>query len=423
MRVLLFRWLCDTGGVATAMQVLGRELQRRGIDCEYWFCYPSSRVAEFEAIGMTTIAPLGHLAPRLARREFDIVHLQNSDPCGELVAELARPARVVVTSHGALSQVWNSNTCFAYTAVSAVMAQVSQPYTDVEIEVIHNAIELDRFSPPDQRTSGPPIIAFAGRTSAPEKDFPRFIRIARHLIPRGARIWVADPHGKTWDDVLGSAADRIPIEQWRRVPYNEMPVFYRAVAASGGAVLMTSRSEGFGYTAIEAAASGAISIVPDLLGLREAVIDGCNGTLFDSTADDATVAELVWRTMASQPEPAACARAAARFAPARLIDAYLDIYTRGTQRLVSNRPAIQNIPGMDELLAHLRRQPRWRAAEEILSAASLAVRGYPVLALKALRFAWRSEPRQFVRIGLLRQILGASWSSVRRPYRSGCRQA
>jgi hypothetical protein len=126
--------------------------------------------------------------------------------------------------------------------------------------------------------------------------------------------------------------------------------------------------------------------------------------------------------MMSQPSPETCAEAAARFAPARLVDAYLDTYTRKTQRLVSSRPAVLDLPGMDALLSHLSWQPGWRAQEEICSAASLALRGYPVLALKALRLAWRSEAKQFMRLRLLRKIVDTSWASARCLKSSGRRQ-
>jgi hypothetical protein len=55
MRVLLFRMLCDTGGVSSSMLLLGRGLARRGIECEYWFCQPSSRLPEFTATGRATV--------------------------------------------------------------------------------------------------------------------------------------------------------------------------------------------------------------------------------------------------------------------------------------------------------------------------------------------------------------------------------
>lgn len=417
MRVLLFRWLCDSGGVSTSMLLLGRELERRGVACEYWFCKPSSRVAEFEAAGPTTVAPLGYLAPRLGRGDFDVVQMSSSDPGARLVAHMARPARVVVTNRGALAEGWNARTCFAYTAVSAAMARASQPGTDLEVEVIRNAVDLDRFAPPAARRGGVPIVAFVGRTTAPEKDFPRFTRIARHLVERGARVWIADPHGANWADFHGLPVARFDAERWGPVPFEEMPAFYRAVAESGGTLLMTSRSEGFGNAAVEAAASGAMTVAPDLLGLQESVIDGVTGVHFDPAADDASVAELAFARMQQQPAPERCAAAAARFSPAALADAYIALYRRPAQRLAREPAASIEVPGMTTLREHLLRQRAWRADASLSAALSLAARGYPALAVTAIGQALDAAPGRLLRVRGLQQFLGAAAWIARRPDR------
>src|SRR5687768_11206101 len=104
MRVLLFRLLCDTGGISTSMQLLGQQLQRRGAHCEYWFCRPSNRLQEFMDTGRATLAPISGLARRLDRGEFDVIHMTATDPAAPLVARMAAgKARVIVTARGALS--------------------------------------------------------------------------------------------------------------------------------------------------------------------------------------------------------------------------------------------------------------------------------------------------------------------------------
>src|SRR5690349_16636266 len=101
MRVLLFRSLCDTGGVSSSMLLLGRQLRARGVESEYWFCRSSNRFAEFQETGTATLGPVSQLAPRLERGDFDVVHMTATDPATEVVARLAGKARIVVTSRGA----------------------------------------------------------------------------------------------------------------------------------------------------------------------------------------------------------------------------------------------------------------------------------------------------------------------------------
>src|SRR4051812_23020250 len=369
MRVLLFRMLCDTGGVSSSMLLLGRGLERRGIDCEYWFCQPSSRLPEFTATGRATVGSLPALAQRLERGDFDVVQMTASDPAALVVARLAARARVIVTARGALSDIWHRNNCFAYTAISRGMAELNQASTELEIEVVHNAIDVEAYAPPAEHTAGAPIVAFVGRTTAVEKDFPRFTRIARRLIERGARVWIADPHAGRWEQFDGLPVERIATERWELVPHEQMAELYRAVAASNGVVLMTSRSEGFGNVAPEAAACGARVAAPNVMGLREAIVPGVTGMLYPAGASDDEVAELLQAWLDAPHDVAQCSENAKReFSPSVMLDGYAAIWNRDRQKVRDETRAATSTsinadePGMPVLLDHLARQRRWRAS-------------------------------------------------------------
>lgn len=408
MRVLLFRMLCDTGGVSSSMLLLGREMALRGIDCEYWFCKPSIRWTEFLETGRATLAPVSKLADRLQRGDFDVVHMTASDPAAEVVASMAGPARVVVTARGALSDIWNRSNCFAYSAISHGMAQVNQPYTDVEIEVVRNAIDLARFSPPNPKvaSTGAPIIAFAGRTTSHEKDFPRFTRIARRLVDSGARVWIADPHHASWERFDGQPVERFTPERWEPVRHQDIPDFYRAVTMSGGVVLMTSHTEGFGNVAPEAAACGARVAAPDVMGLREAIIDGQTGRLFPANASDDDVADRLRTWMAEPHDAQACADTTrAAFKPSVTMDGYQHIYERQEQRPRRDAAPEPEYAERAHLLDHLHRQRGWRAQFARTAALDLAGAGHSRLALDALGVAFRAAPRDFLGKGGARDLL------------------
>jgi len=420
MRVLLFRMLCDTGGVSSSMLLLGRGLARRGIDCEYWFCQPSARLPEFTATGRATVGSLPALAARLERGDFDVVQMTASDPAALVVSRLAGSARVIVTARGALSDVWHRDNCFAYTAISRGMAELNQPFTELEIEVVHNAIDVEAWAPPAaQDAAGGPIVAFVGRTTAVEKDFPRFTRIARRLIGRGARVWIADPHAGTWEQFDGLPVERFAAERWEPVPHESIADFYRAVAASNGVVLMTSRSEGFGNVAVEAAACGARVAAPDVMGLREAVTDGETGMLYPAGASDDEVADRIARWLESPHDVSRCADAARRaFSADTMVERYAAIYERAQQRLHAGavggvRPHQSDVPGMAHLVEHLGRQRRWRATVSRQAAAELARAGRRREALQVLADGFRAVPTQLLSATALRQLAHAGAGLVR----------
>jgi len=423
MRVLLFRMLCDTGGVSSSMLLLGRGLARRGIDCEYWFCQPSSRLPEFTATGRATVGSFRALARRLERGDFDVVQMTASDPAALVVSRIAGRARVIVTARGALSDIWHRENCFAYTAISRGTAELNQPFTELEIEVVRNAIDVEAYAPPAEHdAAGAPIVAFVGRTTAVEKDFPRFTRIARRLIDRGARVRIADPHAGRWEQFDGLPVERFAAERWEPVAHEGIADFYRAVAASNGVVVMTSRSEGFGNVAVEAAACGARVAAPDVMGLREAVIDGETGMLYPAAASDDEVAERVARWLQSPHDMARCAEVAKRtFSADEMVERYAAIYERAEQRLHdgaarTSRVHDSDARGMEVLVEHLGRQRRWRATVARQAAAELARDGRRREALRVLADGFRAVPTQLLSATALRQLAHAG-AGLMRPAR------
>src|SRR5207248_3694108 len=80
-------------------------------------------------------------------------------------------------------------------------------------------------------------------------------------------------------------------------PAGGMPEFYRQLAVQRGALVLTSRHEGWGLAATEAAASGVPTAGPDVVGLRRAIIPGVTGALFPADASDDEVAECAWELL------------------------------------------------------------------------------------------------------------------------------
>ena len=97
MRVLFFRGLCDTGGVSSWMLSLERELRTRGVQCSYFFCEGSSRLADFERIAPTTVAPIEALIDRVATDAYDVLHIVSADPLAEILSLVPVGPKIVAT--------------------------------------------------------------------------------------------------------------------------------------------------------------------------------------------------------------------------------------------------------------------------------------------------------------------------------------
>ena len=419
MKVLLLKHSGGTGGIMSWLLVHADGLRRLGADCDFWFCFGGPRFKEFERRG-AKLGTVTQLVRELERGAYDVVHIINDDPLGDVIPLLRPTPKLIVTSQGRLAE-WKSSDCFAYTAVSRGTATLNQCLTDLEVEVIANAVDCEKFAPPQAAFSGRPIIAWAGRTTDPQKDFPRFTRIAALLADGGFRFWVADAHGASWDSFRANPSCReAPIERWERVPHQDMPQFYRDIAASGGVLLVTSRLEGLSMVVIEAGACGAGTIAPAVTGLEECVVPGASGLLFKPDASDAEVAEMVLQRLAQgtvQSRIDSCAQAIRHeFSGESMTRKYLDIYQRTQQRLFRGRCSPWNVDesGMSDLLVRFN-PSRWRRANSLRNMARQLAIEKKQVALRALYRSARIRPRSCARPGILAHFLKtAALIAVRR---------
>jgi glycosyltransferase involved in cell wall biosynthesis len=387
----------------------GLELRRRGVQCDYWFCQRGDRSADFENLS-ARYGEAKELIRDLESGTYDLVHIVNDDPLRDLLCEVRPQPRVVVTSHSNLAK-WSSAQCTAYTAVSRGLADANQPLTDLEIEIVRNAVDCARFTPPKTSDGGRPIIAWAGRTSDPQKDFARFTRIAAALPEENFRFWVADAHGGSWKTLpSGNAHTLVAIERWEKISYADMPDFYRQVAAGGGILLLTSRYEGLGMVVLEAAACGLATVGINVGGIHECIQPGKTGVLFPPEMRDTDVARLLADWIAqghSEQRIRDCAEFVHQeFSPAKMASKYLEIYGRRGPRLRTDRNLCcdEKTPGMNELLAKYAASPARRANTLRAFARQLASENKPV-SRRALLRSVQLDPGACVRPEIMMNVL------------------
>jgi len=423
MRVLIFKRRCGAGGIQSWVCSLTRQLRALGVVCDLWFFEEGTRARDFKAMEGVRWGPPSELVQALARREYDVVHVANNEPFRDLL-ECVRPLpRVVASAHGELGDPWRYPACVAYTAVSRGVAAMNQPLVDLDIDIVPNGVDVDRFVPPSSPAPGAPIVAWVGRTAVFRlKDFPRFVRIASLLSGRGLRFWVADESNNSPKDYPELGCDRVAIERWERMPYDEMPSFYREVAASGGVLLLTSRSEGWGMVATEVAACGGGALGPDIDGLRDAIVPGVTGALYPPAAPDETVAEEVLRWVESRRGNsnvmATCAEAARReFSAENMARRYLAIYTRTEprRRNVPLPPWDASDPRVALLLEHAATRPWARPLALREGIRELARNGPLTATWRALRRSLRLEPTFYLKPDGVRFLANLGATALLRP--------
>jgi glycosyltransferase involved in cell wall biosynthesis len=212
----------------------------------------------------------------------------------------------------------------AITAVSAFVADDLRRRCGIEkIEVIHNWVDTDRFcpAPEKQRDNGLFRLLFVGKPSR-LKGWDLLAPLMRKL---GSGFELQVTVDAETCRKAGCPDNMHPIG---RLSEEELVHAYRCCDA----VLVPSRSEGFGYVVLEAMACGKPVIASNNAALPEVVADGRAGILCNTDDIDAFAAAC--RLLAGNPELGAAMgqvgrkRAAERFSESLAAACYLDLIGR-----------------------------------------------------------------------------------------------
>jgi glycosyltransferase involved in cell wall biosynthesis len=411
MRILIANSSCKLGGVSTFMLALRSALLARGHDCELFFFERGPMERNLPPDARAQFGSLADCLRLVAHRKIDVVHANNVDWSMGVSAVRDAGARLVLTAHKARTSAWTYGwtraNCDALTAVSRGVRDELQPYTDVPIQVVWNGIDTRAFTPSAGPRTSPPIVAWIGRGTSPEKALDRFAAIAPALREAGFRLWILDQHGPDRFAQLNPEAATLlrgVTEVWRGLPFSTMPDVYREVAASGGCIVSTSRSEGLSLALLEAQACRCLVIASDVRGNNECVSTEHGGVLFPFDIDPHRLAQIVIerlrdsRVAAWQEQAAAFVRD--RFSVERMAADYLRIYVDAPFQVRSSLTA--------RARARLRLSPwlhykdylaqRWGVGHRQFAASSeLRAAGDDRLAAAAARAALRTSPTLYLR--------------------------
>jgi len=427
MNILLAYQYCDLGGIQAIMGALGRRYKARGHACELFFFNAGPALAQYPADWKVHVGGLAELLNVAASRRFDVVHAITEDwPTGISAVRHLKKMRtaLVLSSQGRIVSHWNSRHCDGLIGCSGWDVTEQQKTADFRVTRIYNGIDLERFSPEGRKADGgKPIVAWVGRGSDLEqKRIDLLAGAAKELVAAGLRLWIADPDGPA--KVVASAAQALePIaERWGKVAWDQMPGFYRDVAASGGVVLSTAAFEGLPLSLAEAQACGSPVIGADVRGVNECVRPEKGGVLYPADIAPARLAELIVETVrdsaAMEHRRQACAGFAAEcFGLERMVDEHLAAYEAAMER----RRAAWRVFGKgwtDSITHRSDRYSEWRmipATRQYEASVELADRGERRTAAAAARAAFTTCPALFRKGERMRHLVGVHLSQKSPP--------
>ena len=340
MRVLHVSTVCGYGGVETVLASLVPRQQNAGLDPEVFFLRDIGGSSRFSTIRGPHFGDEAALGLLIRQGAYDVVHGVTH------MGAILRPALDKAKYGGGVVQ--SCHQCGLYdcdidgaavTAVSQAAAVSIQDKCGTRVEVVRNGVDTGLFHPGDGEDMGARIAAWVGRSDDQTKDFPGFVALANALVGLGFRSVVVD----------GSPADGSAARAWLpagtqlidRMPWEQMPDFYRGVRASNGLLVSTSQSESCGLNLLEAQACGCPVVAPRVGGIPEHVVHGSTGYLYDRARGAAGILEAIEWLYAGdryeQVSESAAEYVTTEFSAEAMCRRYLEVYERAISARVKRR--------------------------------------------------------------------------------------
>jgi glycosyltransferase involved in cell wall biosynthesis len=258
----------------------GVSIVRRGGKFGFNFCVPSATRAllceEAFDVVVDDINKIPFYTPLYIRRP--ILALSHHLFAGTIFLETVFPIAAYVYLSEALIPLVYRKTRFVAVSESTKRELVRRGIPDLNIDVVHNAVDHARYTPGDLPKPEEPLIAYLGRIK-------RYKRVGLVLL---AAKMVFEKHPAARLVIVGSG-DYLPnlVRQARdlgiadRVEFTGFVTEDRKIRILRKAhvVVNPSSKEGWGVTVTEANACGTPVVASNVPGLRDAVVDGKTGFL------------------------------------------------------------------------------------------------------------------------------------------------
>jgi glycosyltransferase involved in cell wall biosynthesis len=285
----------------------------------------------------------------LAEKDYDLIHVFFGFPTGWLCYRDAKRPPYVVSLRGSDVPGANARLKLDYMLLGALVfkpiwrraaalvacseglkSRALKFLPSVEIEVIPNGVDLERFSPADHASDnggpGPLRLLTVGRLSA-TKRVPLLIEAVELLHQQGGKVELTIVGGGALEDDLKRVVTQKDLGDIvhfaGRVEPEEMPEMYRR----HDVLVSASMQEGMSNAMLEAMASGLPIVTTRCEGVDELIAD--NGIIVDD-AQPAALAAAVGKLAGDRAALAAMSLAARTRAEGfgwdKVADAYLRLY-------------------------------------------------------------------------------------------------
>ena len=340
-----------------------------GLHCVYHWCFPLSQriprtdVVHMAMVGVSTLvataAKLEHRVPVLLSehgiylRERYLAEHASKESLFLKSLKLGFARRMTELSYGLADIV---SPCCDYNR----RWELRNGAGPAKLETTYYGVDADTFSPNGDRSAGPPVVTWAGRFH-PIKDIETLLRAAA-LVHRTRpdvqfRLFGSNPAGtEQYLDHCVLLHRQLGLEG--TVTFEDFRPHSPAVFGDADLVVLTSISEGFPFTTLEAMLCGKPIVATAVGGVREQIPPSCGVTV--GPRDPEAMAGAILDVLHDPERCAERGRAARIWASSmfgidrfrsshyalygRLLHAWQQSTSRNGPRLNGHRPALIGLP-------------------------------------------------------------------------------
>ncbi|WP_127533315.1 glycosyltransferase family 4 protein [Paenibacillus kobensis] len=305
---LLFTYFVPSGGIETLNRHRARVLRRIGIESHLLYLWQGAGEQNLihGDIPYLVTNDDRQIAELLATHRYDAVIAS----CDHMMLERIRgngysgpilyDAQGLGSREAAASTLLKAAPFIRRYARAIISPQTSHlmelfncSYPDLPRFYLHNPFDIDRFhyrTTAETNLGGAPVAAWIGRLER-NKNWELYLRICDQLARRipNLQLWMfLDATIGDREDAARflALADQLQLTSriltLSNVPHAHMPGYLSAIGDSGGLLLSTSGTEGFGYAVAEAMSCRCPVVATDSDGVRIMIEDGRTGLFFRS---------------------------------------------------------------------------------------------------------------------------------------------
>ncbi|WP_379130621.1 glycosyltransferase family 4 protein [Paenibacillus sp. sgz500958] len=298
---ILFTFYVPSGGVETLNNLRCESLQRSGIECHALYLKPGTASHNKAAYPVFITSEDSTIQQLLIKHRYDAIVVTSDFSMMERLRRLGYTGILIYESQGLGTRdyaeiVIKNAAPFLQSYCNAVLI----PPTDHLLElfmsicpwlhrfVIPNIVDVHTFCYKPAEPPIDPVIAWVGRIE-PNKNWREFLHIAKRLREHkpNLHLWMfhdpdlaGESEKEQFDIVLHELglSDRLVV--FTNIPNGFMPVYYSSIVNSGGFLLSTSITEGFGYAVAEAICCTCPVLSTDSDGVRSFISHNVTGKFY-----------------------------------------------------------------------------------------------------------------------------------------------